>query len=65
LFAHGVPVDIPGPYSPEHTVKIRYTRGFTTEKQGSGKMSTTDIVTADSDRRRLKAGGCFNQRLAP
>uniref|UniRef100_A0A7S0X795 Uncharacterized protein n=1 Tax=Mantoniella antarctica TaxID=81844 RepID=A0A7S0X795_9CHLO len=38
----------------EHTVKIRYTRGFTTEKQGSGKMSTTDIVTADSDRRRLK-----------
>ena len=38
----------------EHTVKIRYTRGFTTEKQGSGKLSTTDIVTADSDRRRLK-----------
>jgi len=38
----------------EHTVKIRYTRGFTTEKQGSGKMSTTDIVTADGDRRRLK-----------
>ena len=38
----------------EHTVKIRYTRGFTTEKQGSGKLSTTDIVTADADRRRLK-----------
>ena len=38
----------------EHTVKIRYTRGFTTEKQGSGKISTTDIVTADGDRRRLK-----------
>mmetsp|Transcript_10688 Transcript_10688/g.12494 ORF Transcript_10688/g.12494 Transcript_10688/m.12494 type:complete len:1506 (+) Transcript_10688:181-4698(+) len=38
----------------EHTVKIRYTRGFTTEKQGSGKVSTTDIVSADSDRRRLK-----------
>lgn len=38
----------------EHTVKIRYTRGFTTEKQGSGKITTTDIVTADGDRRRLK-----------
>ena len=38
----------------EHTVKIRYTRGFTTEKQGSGQISTTDIVTADGDRRRLK-----------
>lgn len=38
----------------EHTVKIRYTRGFTTEKQGSGKLFTTDIVTADADRRRLK-----------
>jgi len=38
----------------EHTVKIRYTRGFTTEKQGSGKISTTDIVTADADRRRLQ-----------
>jgi hypothetical protein len=38
----------------EHTVKIRYTRGFTTEKQGSGKMTTTDIVSADGDRRRLK-----------
>jgi hypothetical protein len=38
----------------EHTVKIRYTRGFTTEKQGSGKISTTDIVTDDKDRRRLK-----------
>jgi hypothetical protein len=38
----------------EHTVKIRYTRGFNTEKQGSGKITTTDIVSADSDRRRLK-----------
>jgi hypothetical protein len=38
----------------EHTVKIRYTRGFTTEKQGSGKISTTDIVTEDNDRRRLQ-----------
>jgi hypothetical protein len=38
----------------EHTVKIRYTRGFTTEKQGSGKMTTTDIVSADADRRRLR-----------
>ena len=38
----------------EHTVKIRYTRGFTTEKQGSGKISTTDIVTEDDDRRRLQ-----------
>ena len=38
----------------EHTVKIRYTRGFTTEKQGSGMVSTTDIVSADADRRRLK-----------
>ena len=38
----------------EHTVKIRYTRGFTTEKQGSGKITTTDIVTSDGDRRRLK-----------
>ena len=38
----------------EHTVKIRYTRGFTTEKQGSGKITTTDIVTADGDPRRLK-----------
>jgi len=37
-----------------HTVKIRYTRGFTTEKQGSGKVTTTDIVSADGDRRRLK-----------
>ena len=38
----------------EHSVKIRYTRGFTTEKQGSGKITTTDIVTGDADRRRLK-----------
>ena len=38
----------------EHTVKIRYTRGFTTEKQGSGKITTTDIVSSDGDRRRLK-----------
>jgi hypothetical protein len=38
----------------EHTVKIRYTRGFTTEKQGSGKMYTTDISTDDADGRRLR-----------
>jgi len=38
----------------QHTVKIRYTRGFTTEKQGSGKVTTTDIVTADGDGRRLQ-----------
>jgi hypothetical protein len=38
----------------QHTVKIRYTRGFTTEKQGSGKISTTDIVSADGDGRRLQ-----------
>jgi len=37
-----------------HRVKIRYTRGFTTEKQGSGKVTTTDIVSSDADRRRLK-----------
>ncbi len=38
----------------QHTVKIRYTRGFTTEKQGSGKITTTDIVSADGDGRRLQ-----------
>ena len=38
----------------QHTVKIRYTRGFTTEKQGSGTVTTTDIVDADNDRRRLQ-----------
>ena len=38
----------------QHTVKIRYTRGFTTEKQGSGKISTTDIVSNDNDGRRLQ-----------
>jgi hypothetical protein len=34
-------------------VKIRYTRGFTTEKQGSGTVTTQDIVNSDDDRRRL------------
>ena len=42
----------------QHTVKIRYTRGFTTEKQGSGKITTTDIVSADGDGRRLQARDC-------
>ena len=37
----------------QHTVKIRYPRGFTTEKQGSGTVTTTDIVDTDNDRRRL------------
>ena len=37
-----------------HTVKIRYTRGFTTEKQGSGKIRTTDISSADGDGRLLQ-----------
>jgi len=38
----------------QHTVKIRYTRGFTTEKQGSGTITTTNIVDTDQDRRRLQ-----------
>jgi hypothetical protein len=38
----------------QHTVKIRYTRGFTTEKQGSGTVTTSDIVDSDNDRRRLQ-----------
>jgi len=37
-----------------HTVKIRYTRGFTTEKQGSGRVMTTDISSIDGDGRRLQ-----------
>ena len=49
----------------QHTVKIRYTRGFTTEKQGSGKITTTDIVTADSDGRRLQARDCRWHCLTP
>ena len=46
-------------------MKIRYTRGFTTEKQGSGKITTTDIVSADSDRRRLKVGPCLPLSPSP
>ena len=34
-----------------HTVKIRYTRGFTTEKGGTGQITTTDVSA--SDRRKL------------
>ena len=37
-----------------HNVKIRYTRGFTTEKQGSGKIRTTDISSVDGDGRLLQ-----------
>ena len=37
----------------QHTVKIRYTRGFTTEKQGSGTVTTQDIVNGDNGGRRL------------
>jgi hypothetical protein len=46
----------------QHTVKVRYTRGFTTEKSGSGRVSTTDIVSADGDGRRLLGDG--NTRFA-
>jgi hypothetical protein len=35
-----------------HTVKIRYTRGFTTQKAGSGTITTTDS-SAGSDKRAL------------
>merc|ERR1712216_627333 len=34
-----------------HTVKIRYTRGFTTEKAGTGQITTTNV--ASTDRRKL------------
>jgi len=32
----------------KHTVKIRYTRGFTTEKAGSGQVQTTDVNSGDN-----------------
>ena len=35
----------------KHTVKIRYTRGFTTEKAGSGQVQTDDVT--GSDKRKL------------
>ena len=31
----------------KHTVKIRYTRGFTTEKAGSGQLQTADVNIGD------------------
>jgi len=36
-----------------HNVKVRYTRGWTTERQGSGQVLTSSVSSADGDRRLL------------
>eukprot|EP00899_Mesostigma_viride_P005963 jgi/Mesvir1/15368/Mv06566-RA.1 len=45
-----------------HTVRIRYTRGFTTEKRGSGKIVTEDSSSGTGDRRLLRGNAATRFR---
>ena len=47
----------------QHTVKVRYTRGFTTEKQGSGRVRTTDVTSGDGRRLLGDANSRFKSEL--